>query len=179
MKLDTPLVQRLRDHLIQQSRPPFAPLPGTSTTQYGSEEEAAILERFRPFGELLFLVALADGQVEQEERSLMKGAFHILTAGRVRGTALAQLENELASALKEHGVEARLEAVCNAFSQNREDAELAFSLASAAALADFKIDASEALLISQLASWLGISRTRANELLAIGHLSVPPRPPPG
>jgi len=179
MKLDTPLVQRLRDHLIQQSRASFAPLHGTSTAQCGSEEEAAILERFRPFGELLFLVAQADGQVEKEERSLMKGAFHVLTAGRVRGTVLAQLENELASALKEHGVEARLEAVCNALSHNREDAELALSLASAVALADFKIDANEALLISQLASWLGIPKTRANELLSIGHQSIPPRPPLG
>jgi tellurite resistance protein len=175
MKLDTPLVQRLRNHLIQQSRHSIGPLHGGSAAQLGSEEEAAVLNRFRPFGELLYLVAHADGRIDPEEQALMMGAFRVLTSGRVRGALLAQLEDELSSSLKEEGVEARLEVVCNALSKDREDAELALSLASAVALADCRIDANEAQLISQLASWLGISKNRANELLAIGHQSIPPR----
>jgi tellurite resistance protein len=121
--------------------------------------------RFRPFAELFFLVAAADGKVEDSERAVILGSFRALTGGRVRAKALLALENRLRADLDQGDRLARLEDVCSALSGDPQDAELALTLASAVAIADKTVDPNEVELIQTLASWLGVSKARTSELL--------------
>lgn len=175
MKLDTLVVQRLRDHLIQRSHELIGSENSGRYVRENSQEEDAVMQRFRPFAELLFLVARADGQVGSRERAVVQGAFRVLTSGRVRGELLEDLEKELGRIVGDDGLEARLESVCGALSGDREDAELALHLAGAVALADSLVDPDELALLRTIRAWLGISVERAESLLNEGRHSVPPR----
>src|SRR5690606_25226420 len=157
MNIDTPLIQNLRAHLLSLSRQSMAPRHGAMAASLSSPEEAAVMERFRPFAELFYLVASADGEVDAEERAIMMGAFRALTGGRVRGSTLEALEAQLKELVEGQGSLNRLEEVCAYLGSDREDAELAFTLASAVALANEDFDPREQSLLSHLASWLGIS----------------------
>lgn len=70
-----------------------------------------------------------------------------------------------------------LEQVCSALSRDREDAELAFTLAAVVAAANRQVEHHEVQLVDQLATWLGLSARRASELLKVDQRrSLPPRP---
>ena len=142
-----------------------------------SPEEDAVLARFRPFAELFYLVASADGVIDADERHVMRGAFESLTGGRVARDRLLALEAELMTAAAGRDREDLLEGVCCAFAREREDAELAFTLAAVVAYANRAVDGSESLLVKQLASWLGISQTRAGQLVKGGQRSLRPALP--
>lgn len=174
MNVDTPLIHRLRAHLLGLSRHSIPPQHGATAASESSPEEAAVIERFRPFAELFYLVATADGHVDTQERAVMVGAFRALTGGRVRGNTLEALHRELQTLVENQGTESRLEAVCAHLAADREEAELAFTLASAVALADHDFDASEQSLLKQLASWLGISASRIRLLVEQGQKSIQP-----
>lgn len=121
--------------------------------------------RFRPFAELLLLVAAADGRIDEVERAVILGAFRAITGGRVRSATLLALEQELRVTISGGDRDALLEDVCSALAVDKRDAELALTLASAVALADQTVDVAEAELIRTLASWLSIPPTRVGELV--------------
>jgi len=177
MELDTPLVLKLREHLIEvapSSRGPV--LAREDQRDNGSPEESAIVDRFRPFAQLFYLVASADGEIDEDERHVMRGAFESLTAGRVDRARLLGLEAELMGQAAACDREQLLEEVCSVLSRDREDAELAFTLAAVVAVANRQVEHHEVQLVDQLGSWLGVSQRRAAELLRVGQRrSLPPR----
>ena len=177
MDFNTPLIRRLRDHLLDVAPPSIAPpalTPQADEPPSASPEEMAIVRRFRPFAELFYLVASADGHIDAEERHVMRGAFESLTGGRVGRELLLRLETELIEAAAGRDRDELLEDVCSALARDREDAELAFTLGVVVALADRSVDKDEQAVVFQLASWMGISRARANELLDTGQRSLRP-----
>lgn len=174
INLDTPRIRELRDHLIDLSVQSIRPLHGGTKTSSASPEERAVLERFRPFAELFYLVAWSDGEVDSEERAVMMGAFRALTSGRVSTATLEELEATLAERCRGCSLEERLESICSELSADREDAELAFTLASAVALANQNIAREERAFLKQLATWLHLSPERIAQLFESGYQSIPP-----
>jgi tellurite resistance protein len=73
--------------------------------------------------------------------------------------------NHYAEKLSHEGRERRLEEIAEQLSEVPAEAETAFTLAAAVALADETVADEENALINQLAQWFGISSQRAESLL--------------
>lgn len=123
------------------------------------------MQRFRPFAELLLLIAAADGHTDAVERAVILGAFRALTGGRVRALTLEALERDLRAKIDAGDPDGLLEDVCTALAHDKRDAELALTLASAVALADAQVDRAEVELIQTVASWLSIPPARLRALV--------------
>lgn len=123
-----------------------------------------MLLRLRPFAEAMFLVVASDRTLDAAELATLRGALRTLTEDRLGSAALDGLLGELQSRLEQSGAEERLDAVASELYGDRDDAELAISLAVAAALASAHIDAQERSVVEGLAERLGISRRRLDEL---------------
>lgn len=177
MNFDSPLIRTLRDHLLGLARHSIAPRDPAGRAPSETPEEEAIIERFEPFAELLFLVTDADGAVSDSERATILGAFRALTGGRISPSRLEKIELEIEARRQREGMHVRLEAACTRLSLNRDDAELAFTLANAVALADRDLDGPETVLLEQLSHLLGVSSQRFDALVESGRHSQPPPPP--
>jgi tellurite resistance protein len=169
MKLETTTIRRLRDALLQSGRRPSVVLSTAYETlaRQGmlSPEESAALNRVDPLAETMFLMMSADGKVEDAERDAVRGAIRGLTDNLLRsGTINVMLEN-YEQRLAEQGRDARLQEIADDIAEEPTEAEGAFALAAAVALADDEIADAENELINQLAEWFGISEDRANEIL--------------
>jgi tellurite resistance protein len=106
-----------------------------------------------------------DGKLADAERDALRGAVRGLTDGLLRsGTINVMLEN-YAQRVAEQGREARLQEIAEALAQDPAEAESAFALSAAMALADDEIADEENAFINQLAEWFGIDTERATELL--------------
>lgn len=160
-----PAINRLRDHLMELSTHSIPPQHGALRAESASPEERALMRRFRPFAELFYMVAAADGQVDEDEQSLILGAFRALTGGAVRRERLEELCRDLEEMRASQGWEDRLEAVCSELAQDHQDAELAFTLASAVALADDRVTENEEELLMTLGDWLNIRNSRSKILI--------------
>jgi tellurite resistance protein len=165
MDLQAPPIQRIVAHLLGLAQASIAPTHGGRHALIGSVEEAAVLDRFRPFAELFMLVAMADGQIDRNEHAVILGAFRSLTGGRVRGQSLEHLERELREKLAEEDPLDRLEIVCAALARDRREAELALTLASAVAVADSRVHPTEKTLLLTLAKWLRLPAESVSALL--------------
>jgi tellurite resistance protein len=174
MIVDTPLMRVLRDHLLELAPLSIRPRDPAGRAAAESPEEAAILERFYPFAELLFLVAGADGQVDPKERSATLGAFVALTDGRLPRSTLERVERAVVERARRDGWEQRLHRVCSDLAADRDDAELAFTLATAVALSDDVTAEAELVRLASIAEALGISPRRMDLLLAGSLKSEPP-----
>jgi tellurite resistance protein len=166
LDLDTPLIASLREHLLRLARASFEPVHGGRRAQEGSPEEDAVMDRFRPFAELFLLIAAADGKVDDAEKAAILGSFRALTGGRVRSATLLALEEDVTRRVREGDQLDMLEGVCARLAADARDADLAYTLASAVAFADRRVDAREAELLETLADWLRISPARRVELTA-------------
>jgi tellurite resistance protein len=166
LQLDSPVILQLRSHLLRLAKESILPQHGGRRVHLGSPEEDAVMERFRPFAELLLLVAAADGVIEEVERAVILGAFRAITGGRVRSATLNALEEKIQVEIAAGQNDVLLERVCTALARDKRDAELALTLASAVALADKVVDPNEVELIRTLASWLSITPVRVGELLS-------------
>jgi tellurite resistance protein len=130
-----------------------------------SPEETAAVERIDPLAETMFLMMTADGNISDVEKDALRGAIRGLADNLIRtGTINVMLETFEAK-LQAHGREVRLQEIADALSDNPHEAEGAFSLAAAIALADDSVHDSENEFINQLAEWFGISPKRANDIL--------------
>lgn len=167
MKVDTPAVQALRAHLLRLSRDSVPPSVGVTRALPRSPEEAAVLHRFAPFAELLFLVAAFSGGIDvKKERGVILGAFRALTGGRVHGERLEELERTIRERMEASQTEDLLEEVASDLALRHQEAELGFSLAAAVVLADRRIVPAEEAFLSTLAEWLNIPEARARQLLS-------------
>lgn len=169
MKIETVTITRLRDALLASGRRPTMVLsPAYETlTREGllSQEETMTLSRIDPLAETMFLMMSADGKIEESERDVVRGAIRGLSDNILRsGTINVMLEN-YQKRLEEQGRDQRLHEIAEEISAEPSEAEGAFALAAAVALADEEIADEENDLINQLADWFGISEERAGEIL--------------
>ncbi len=169
MELRTRTVSRLRDALLQSGRrPSLIVSPAYETlTREGllSVEELTALNRVEPLAETMFLMMAVDGNVGEDELAALRGALRGLTDNLLRsGTIKVMLETYQAR-LADQGRDARLHEIADVLSAEPTEAEGAFALAAAIALADDEIAPEENSLINQLAEWFGISESRADEIL--------------
>ncbi|RYZ05084.1 MAG: hypothetical protein EOO73_20985 [Myxococcales bacterium] len=169
MKLKTATIERLRDALLQSGRRPSVVLSSAyeTLTREGllSPEEASALNRVDPLAEAMFLMMSADGEVAESERDAVRGAVRGLTDNLLRtGTINVMMEN-YAERLRAQGRDARLQEIASEIAEEKGEAEGAFALAAAIALADDEVTEEENAFINQLAEWFGIAPERAGELL--------------
>jgi tellurite resistance protein len=169
MKIETATIRRLRDALVQSGRRPSLVLTAAYETlaRQGllSPEESAALNRVDPLAETMFLMMSADGQISEVERDAVRGAIRGLSDNLLRsGTINVMLEN-YQKRLEQQGKDERLREIADEIAEEPSEAEGAFALAAAIALADDEVAEEENALINQLAEWFGISEQRANEIL--------------
>jgi tellurite resistance protein len=169
MKIETATIRRLRDALIQSGRRPSVVLsPAYETlTREGllSPEETTALNRVDPLAETMFLMMSADGNISEIERDAVRGAIRGLSDNILRsGTINVMLEN-YQKRLQEQGKDERLREIADEIAEEPSEAEGAFALAAAIALADDEVADEENELINQLAEWFGIPDERAAQIL--------------
>ena len=169
MKIETATIRRLSEALLQSGRRPSVVLSSAyeTLTREGmlSPEESAALTRVDPLAETMFLMMSADGRIADEERDAVRGAIRGLTDNLLRsGTINVMLEN-YEQRLAEQGRDARLHEIAEEIAEERSEAEGAFALAAAVAMADNEIAEEENEFINQLADWFGIADDRATEIL--------------
>jgi len=169
MKIQTATIARLRDALLQSGRRPslLSSSAYETLTREGllSPEEAGALNRVDPLAETMFLMMSADGAIANAERDAVRGAIRGLTDNILRtGTINVMLETYEAR-LKQQGKDARLQEIAEEIAEDPHEAEGAFALAAAVALADDAIADEENAFINQLAEWFGISPERSSEIL--------------
>jgi len=130
-----------------------------------SPEEVGSVNRVEPLAETMFLMMAADGTISETERDAVRGAVRGLTDNLLRtGTINVMLET-YGKRLAESGRDARLQEIAEEIAEDPNEAEGAFALAAAIALADDEVTDEENAFINQLAEWFGISEERASEIL--------------
>jgi hypothetical protein len=169
VKLQTKTIERLRDALLQSGRRPsmVASSAYETLTREGllSPEEVAALNRVEPLAETMFLMMAADGKFTEHEYDAVRGGVRGLTDNVLRtGTINVMLENYQLR-LEQEGREERLHQIADAICEEPAEAEGAFALAAAIALADDDVADEENSLINQLAEWLHIAPARASAIL--------------
>jgi len=169
MKIETATIQRLRDALLQSGRRPSMVLSPAYETlaRHGmlSPEESSALERVDPLAETMFLMVAADGRVTKEERDAVRGAIRGLANDLLRSGTINVMLEAYERRLREQGRDARLREIADQISEDPHEAEGAFALAAAVALADDAVADEENDLINELAEWFGISDDRASVIL--------------
>lgn len=162
-------IERLRDTLRDSGQreaevvsPAFETLARAGLL---SASEKAAVQRIEPLAEVMYLTMAADGIVLEIERDVMRGAIIGLSNREINaGTVTVLLEN-FAKTLAHSTHEERLKTVCEKLKTDAASAEGAFVLAAAVAFADDAIVEEEQEFINHLASLLGISEKRAQQLL--------------
>jgi len=170
MRIETSTIRRLRDALMQSgARDSGVHSPAYETLARAgvlTDEENIAVNRVGPMAETMFLMMTADGKITDSETTAILGAIRGLTDGHLHdGTIKVMLERygEMAVA---QGRETRLRAVADQLADRPAEAENAFTLAAAVALADNEVADEERSLLEQLATWLGIKPDRAAVILA-------------
>jgi tellurite resistance protein len=130
-----------------------------------SPEEAAAVERIDPIAETMYLMMTADGSVEKAEQEALRGAIRGLTNNLIRSGTINVMLQSFETRLKASDRDARLQEIADALSETPHEAESAFTLAAAIALADDNVHEGENELINQLAEWLAIPASRSEEIL--------------
>lgn len=169
MRIETATIRRLRDALLQSGRRPDAVLsPAYETLARAgllSEDEEAALSRIDPMAETLFLMISADGRVTASERDAVRGAIRGLTGNLLRDGTIDVMLQQYERKVADEGREARLRSIGRLLGGQKSDAEGAFALAAAVALADDQLAREEQELVNQLATWFGITAERASSIL--------------
>ena len=169
MKIQTATIERLRDALLQGGRRPTM----VSSSAYETlareglltPEEVGSINRVGPLAETLFLMMAADGTLAETEKDAIRGAIRGLTDNLLRSGTINVMLETYAQRLLQSGRDARLHEVAEELAEDPIEAEGAFALAAAVALADDDVSDEENAFINQLAEWFGISSERATEIL--------------
>jgi uncharacterized tellurite resistance protein B-like protein len=123
-----------------------------------------VLSRVEPFAETMYLVMIADGDPAPAEQDALAAAFEILTDARVGRAVIDELIEQFRANVARYGIEARLEQIGARLGADRDDREIAWTLAAAMALADDQIDASENKVVAWAQEYFGITDRRARTL---------------
>jgi tellurite resistance protein len=169
MKIETLTITRLRDALLQSGRRPSMLVSSAyeTLTREGllSLEEVAALNRVDPLAETMFLMMAADGTLADAERDAVRGAIRGLTDNVLRSGTIKVMMETYQARLEQEGREERLRQIADEIAAEPQEAEGAFALAAAVALADDDVSEEENAFINQLAEWFGISDERAGQIL--------------
>jgi tellurite resistance protein len=169
MKIQTVTIERLRDALLHSGRRPsmVASSAYETLTREGllSPEEISSIQRVEPLAETMFLMMAADGKLAEAERDAVRGAIRGLTDNLLRTGTINVLLESYERRLSISGRDARLREIADQIAEDPNEAESAFALAAAVALADDEVTDDENLFINQLADWFGISEQRTAEIL--------------
>ncbi|MBV1906417.1 MAG: hypothetical protein KUG75_10095 [Pseudomonadales bacterium] len=162
LDIDTQTIRRLRDALIEGGRLQQSPGVGE---QHVSERLQASIDRVSPFAETMCLTMLADGSSMESEREAIIGALLLLTDGILEAGILDSMLAGYEISAAEQGVEFRLQTIGAKLCANRQDREIAFTLAAAVAVADNHVAEQELSLIESIAEWYGVSLKRCRNIL--------------
>jgi tellurite resistance protein len=169
MKIHTATIERLRDTLLQSGRRPSMVVSSAyeTLTREGllTPEEVGSINRVGPLAETMFLMMAADGTLAEVERDAVRGAIRGLTDDLLRSGTINVMLEGYEKRLAESGRDARLQEIAEEIAEDPHEAESAFALAAAIALADDEVSDDENAFINQLAEWFGISPDRAAEIL--------------
>jgi tellurite resistance protein len=169
VKLKTRTIERLRDALLESGRRPSVVVSSAyeTLTREGllSPAEIAALNRVDPLAETMFLMMAADGKLTNAERDAVRGGIRGLTDDVLRtGTINVMLDN-YQRRLESDGRDERLRQIAETIAEEPSEAESAFALAAAIALADDDVAEEENSFINQLANWFSIEPDRAGIIL--------------
>lgn len=169
MRIRTGTIERLRDALLESGRRGSAVLSSAYETLARAglltEQEKAALQRVDPVAETMFLMMAADGTLADTERDAVQGAIRGLTGDVLHSGTIDFMLQTYAGRLAVQGREARLREIAQELSSQPSEAESAFALAAAVALADDQVADEENHLIDELARWFGFSEEEANGIL--------------
>jgi tellurite resistance protein len=113
----------------------------------------------------MYLMMVADRDANPLERDTLRGAMKTLVGDHLADAAIDWVMGEFEASLAREGAASRLQRIGVRLSADREDAESAFALAAAVAVADERVDAKEDQLLAEIAEWLGITAVRATSIL--------------
>ncbi|MEM8563175.1 MAG: hypothetical protein AAGF57_13110 [Pseudomonadota bacterium] len=163
MNLDTVTIQRLRNALLDEGRAPDR--DEVAEVHDTEAQHCAFLEKFKPFAQTMFLVALADGDEDLAEIDALRGAMRILTENRIPDVELLAILEDCREGVRQSSIEACLYGIGTQLCADKLDRETAFTLAAAVALADGKVTLSESDILQFVAENYGISSKVATRLL--------------
>lgn len=155
-------LELLRERLKSLGQRPSLQFPSASPA---AVEAIALLDRYGPMCEAMYLVMAADGRVLNIEREVLRGALDVLSEGQVRTAHMEAMLDAAARASAAHGSEKRLESVIQALSGEPVKAELVALLCAAVAVADKLVTPQEERILERLTVSLGLGDERAAELL--------------
>jgi hypothetical protein len=159
MDIDTAAIRRLRDALLSNST------AGASNTGAPSATGDAVLRRVEPFAETMFIVMVADDHAATSEQQALGAAVGILTDGLVGPDGVREMIDRFRDNLSTFGAESRLARIGASFGADRDDREIAFTLAAAMALADDEVAIGENRTLAWVREYFGISDQRALALI--------------
>jgi len=162
-------VSRLKDRLKETGARPSIVVSSTQDVLAKAgmlpPEEQAAVRSIDPVVEMMFLMMAADGDIGEQEYTVIRGAVRELTENYVRTTTLNVMLDGYKELLEKEGQKARVEEIANRLGDDVAGCESAFVLAAAVAFADEVIEDQENELLSTFAEAVGLSEERANELL--------------
>jgi uncharacterized tellurite resistance protein B-like protein len=176
--LSNSTIARLRDQLRTRGQRPSVALSDASTREPQDAELAVVSAEYGPICEAMYLMMSADGKISGEERDVLKGALRNLSGDTIRSVHIEALLDRAAKDASEQGRDARLRDVVGHLHEDVARAEVAFVLAAAIAFADSAIADEENETLNLLAEGLGISESRADELLDSVESDLAERRPP-
>ncbi len=159
MIINTSKVLRLKAALLEQGNIEVEVEEGIDSRQQAS------IARVSPFAETMFIMMMADGEAEEPELIAIKGALRILTDGLIGDDKLESLIQSFQDNISDCTPLQRLQVLGAQFNADRNEREIAFSLAAAVAAADDDFEAEELELMAQIAEWFGISDRRREAIL--------------
>jgi len=157
-------IERLRERLLRRGARATIPAPWSLTAAPPNAQAA--YERILPYAEVIYLVIAADGVNSPAEQDALVGAIRYLSEGELGAQAAELMIAGFRSDLQREGIEQRLDDVASRVYGEREDRELALSLAAGVAAADGELDAREEQTIVGLAERLGFSPRQLQALFA-------------
>jgi hypothetical protein len=169
MKIETQTIKRLRDALLETGRRPSIVLSPAyeDLARQGllSSSEADAVSKVDPIAETMFLMMAADGVITSEEVDIVWGAIRVLSDNALRTGTIKVMLELYGEQLKQDGWKKRLDAVAGLLADRPRDAEVAFAMAAAVALADEDVSLEENELVNQLVEKFKISDERCLEIL--------------
>ena len=168
MQLRTKTIERLRDALLQSGKRPSAVESSAFKTLARAglltEKERAAVTRVDAVAKTLFLVMAADEQIMDTEMDAMRGAIRGLTGDALGNGIIDVMVESYALRLHEQGKLARLREIASSI-DDPDEAESAFSLAAAVAVADDDVADAETGVLKDLAAAFGFDAARVQRVL--------------
>lgn len=169
MQIRTRTIERLRDALLasgrKESEVRSSAYEVLARQDLLSTEERDAVRRVDAIAETMFLMMAADEMVADSELAAVRGAIRGLT-GQVLGDGIIKVMIETyALRLRDEGKAVRLRSIAESLAGDSNEAESAFALAAAVALADNDVADSENALLRELAGWFGFDEARASAIL--------------